>query len=189
MVKSLLIGFAGFVGTLGRYWLSGFVARRYGETFPLGTLVVNLLGCFLVGLLFYLMQERYLVNQNVRTIVLAGLLGGFTTFSSFGCRLLLCREMVNSVSRLSTWVFPTCSVCSWYGPVTLWPGFYKRGAMNIPEDGYPVRIFIGESDKHGHHPLYEAIVLKAREVGLAGATMTRGVMDLVNIASYTPQRF
>lgn len=48
--------------------------------------------------------------------------------------------------------------------------------MNIPEDGYLLRVFIGESDKHGHHPLYEAIVLKAREAGLAGATVTRGVM-------------
>jgi CrcB protein len=64
--------------------VSGVIARRYGETFPLGTLAVNLLGCFLVGLLFYLMQERYLVNQNVRTIILIGLLGGFTTFSSLG---------------------------------------------------------------------------------------------------------
>jgi fluoride exporter len=84
MVKLLLIGFAGFIGTLGRYWLSGIVARRYGETFPLGTLSVNLVGCFLVGLLFYLMQERYLINENVRTIILIGLLGGFTTFSSLG---------------------------------------------------------------------------------------------------------
>lgn len=48
--------------------------------------------------------------------------------------------------------------------------------MNIPEDGYLLRIFVGESDKHGHHPLYEAIVLRAREMGLAGATVTRGVM-------------
>ena len=48
--------------------------------------------------------------------------------------------------------------------------------MHIPEDGYLLRIFIGESDKHGHHTLYEAIVLKAREMGLAGATVTRGVM-------------
>ena len=84
MIRLLLIGLAGFVGTLGRYWLSGIVARRYGETFPLGTLTVNLLGCFVVGLLFYLMQERFLVNQNVRTVVLIGVLGGFTTFSSFG---------------------------------------------------------------------------------------------------------
>ena len=48
--------------------------------------------------------------------------------------------------------------------------------MHTPEDGYILRIFVGESDKHGHHTLYEAIVLKAREMGLAGATVTRGVM-------------
>ena len=48
--------------------------------------------------------------------------------------------------------------------------------MNKPEDGYLLRIFIGESDRHGQHPLYEAIVLKARQTGLAGATVVRGVM-------------
>jgi PII-like signaling protein len=48
--------------------------------------------------------------------------------------------------------------------------------MNVPEEGYLLRVFIGESDRHGQHPLYEAIVLKAREEGLAGATVTRGVM-------------
>jgi CrcB protein len=84
MGKLILIGLAGFIGTVSRYWLSGVVARRYGETFPMGTLVVNLVGCFLVGLLFYLLQERFLVNQTVRTVVLIGFLGGFTTFSSFG---------------------------------------------------------------------------------------------------------
>jgi PII-like signaling protein len=48
--------------------------------------------------------------------------------------------------------------------------------MNIPEEGYLLRVFIGESDKVGHRPLYEEIVLKAREAGLAGATVLRGVM-------------
>src|SRR5258705_8998798 len=48
--------------------------------------------------------------------------------------------------------------------------------MSIPEDGYLLRIFVGESDRHGHRPLYESIVLKAREAGLAGATVLRGVM-------------
>ncbi len=84
MGRLFLIGLAGFVGTLARYGLSGVIAKRYGETFPFGTLVVNLIGCFLIGLLFYLLQDRFLVNQNVRTILLVGLLGGFTTFSSFG---------------------------------------------------------------------------------------------------------
>ena len=48
--------------------------------------------------------------------------------------------------------------------------------MNIPENGYLLRIFIGESDRHNHQPLYEWIVLQARESGLAGATVLRGVM-------------
>lgn len=48
--------------------------------------------------------------------------------------------------------------------------------MQSPEEGYLLRIFVGESDRHGHQPLYEAIVLKAREAGLAGATVLRGVM-------------
>ena len=48
--------------------------------------------------------------------------------------------------------------------------------MKIPEEGYLLRIFVGESDKHGHLPVYEAIVLKARETGLAGATVLRGLM-------------
>ncbi|MEO7970911.1 MAG: DUF190 domain-containing protein [bacterium] len=48
--------------------------------------------------------------------------------------------------------------------------------MNIPEEGYLLRIFVGESDRWGHRPLYEEIVLKAREAGLAGATVLRGVM-------------
>jgi fluoride exporter len=74
----------GLVGTLSRYWLSGVLARRYGETFPVGTLAVNVVGCFAIGFLFYLFQERYVAGETTRTVVLVGLLGGFTTFSSYG---------------------------------------------------------------------------------------------------------
>jgi fluoride exporter len=83
-LRLLSIGLAGFVGTLLRYWMSGVVARRYGETFPFGTLVVNLLGCFAIGFLFYLFYERALVGPTSRTTIFIGLLGGFTTFSSYG---------------------------------------------------------------------------------------------------------
>ena len=48
--------------------------------------------------------------------------------------------------------------------------------MNIPEEGFLLRIFVGESDRDSHHPLYESIVLKAREQGMAGVTVLRGVM-------------
>src|SRR6266545_7716235 len=64
MQRLILIGLAGSAGTLMRYWLSDWTARRYGETFPTGTLVVNLIGCFLAGLLFYLMFDRYLYQSN-----------------------------------------------------------------------------------------------------------------------------
>jgi CrcB protein len=84
VLRLLLVGLAGLAGTLCRYWLSGAVARRYGETFPAGTLVVNAVGCFLIGFLFYMFQERYVAGQAARTVVLVGFLGGFTTFSSYG---------------------------------------------------------------------------------------------------------
>jgi CrcB protein len=84
MPRMIWIGLAGFAGTLLRYWLSGAVAKRYGETFPYGTLAVNAFGCLLAGALFYLMYERFLTSPTVRSMVFIGLLGGFTTFSSYG---------------------------------------------------------------------------------------------------------
>ena len=84
MQKTILIGIAGLAGTLLRYWLSGYVARRFGETFPWGTMAVNLAGCLAAGAVFYVTEERFIVSPTVRTIILIGLLGGFTTFSSFG---------------------------------------------------------------------------------------------------------
>jgi CrcB protein len=84
MARIFSIGFAGFIGTLLRYWLSGVIARRYGETFPYGTLAVNLFGCFVIGLLFYLFYDRALASPTLRTTIFIGLLGGFTTFSSYG---------------------------------------------------------------------------------------------------------
>jgi CrcB protein len=82
--RLLLVAVAGGVGTLCRFGLSGLVARHFGETFPTGTLLVNLIGCFLAGFLLYPFNERFLVNEVLRTTVMIGFLGGFTTFSSFG---------------------------------------------------------------------------------------------------------
>ena len=84
MGRLLLVGLGGFFGTLLRYWLSGVIARRYGETFPLGTLTVNAIGCFLAGFIFYFLYERFLTDPISRSVVFIGLLGGFTTFSSYG---------------------------------------------------------------------------------------------------------
>lgn len=93
MWRVILIGLAGLAGTLLRYWLSGVVARRHGEDFPAGTLVVNVVGCFLAGFLYQLTEERALVGETARTAILVGLLGGFTTFSAYGLQTFtLLRE-------------------------------------------------------------------------------------------------
>src|SRR4029079_5270493 len=84
MSKTILIGIAGLIGTLLRYWLAGFVARQSGEKFPWGTLVVNVVGFLIAGAVSHLTEERALFNPTLRTVILIGLLGGFTTFSSYG---------------------------------------------------------------------------------------------------------
>jgi len=83
MYKIFLIGIAGSLGTLSRYWLSGWADQWWGGTFPFGTLIVNATGCLAIGFLFHATEEKYLVDPVVRSAVLVGFLGGFTTFSSF----------------------------------------------------------------------------------------------------------
>jgi fluoride exporter len=83
MYKIFLIAIAGSVGTLARYWLSGWADQRWSGTFPIGTVIVNALGCLTIGFLFHATEEKYLIDPAVRSAVLVGFLGGFTTFSSF----------------------------------------------------------------------------------------------------------
>jgi fluoride exporter len=93
MRKILLIGAAGMLGTLARYAVAVWAARRFGEAFPAGTLLVNLAGCFLAGLFFQLTLARLPVGDVLRAAVLVGFLGGFTTFSAYGLQTFaLLRE-------------------------------------------------------------------------------------------------
>ena len=79
----LLVGVGGFVGAALRYALSSFVHARYAGAFPAGTLLVNVLGCFLAGALWTLVEERELLSEGARLLVGVGLLGSLTTFSAF----------------------------------------------------------------------------------------------------------
>ena len=81
--KLLLVALAGAVGTLARYALAGAVQRVAPATFPYGTLVVNVVGCILFGLVWALADERLLISAEVRTILLVGFMGAFTTFSTY----------------------------------------------------------------------------------------------------------
>jgi len=84
----LFIG--GGLGTLLRWWVSGWVAERVGEVFPWGTLVVNVTGSFLVGLLAGLLgpEGRWWATPETRQFLLFGFCGGYTTFSSFSLQTL-----------------------------------------------------------------------------------------------------
>lgn len=83
-MKLLLVGAGGFVGAVLRYSISGWVHRFYGGVFPLGILVVNVLGCLVIGILMGLLEQRQLLSPNARLFWMMGLLGALTTFSTFG---------------------------------------------------------------------------------------------------------
>src|SRR6266852_1933440 len=83
-LKIFLIALFGAIGTLARYGLQGVVQFRIGSVFPYGTLLINLSGCFLLGLIGQLTLNRMLVSADVRMAIAVGFFGGYTTFSSFG---------------------------------------------------------------------------------------------------------
>ena len=80
MLQAMFVGLGGFVGAVTRYGLTALMKRLAGEGFPYGTLVANVIGCLAIGALFSLVEN----NPNGRAFLIIGLLGGFTTFSSFG---------------------------------------------------------------------------------------------------------
>ncbi len=82
-MKLLLLFAAGGLGTLLRYGISSLVQRHAGLSFPWGTFAVNMIGCFLFGVLWSVFENRMDISREIRAVVLVGFLGGFTTFSSF----------------------------------------------------------------------------------------------------------
>ena len=84
LVKCTLIFLGGGSGTLLRYWLGAIVQNWWGPAFPLGTLLVNLSGCLAMGFLATLWTGPVLIRDDCRSAVLIGVIGGYTTFSSFG---------------------------------------------------------------------------------------------------------
>ncbi|NWF89527.1 MAG: fluoride efflux transporter CrcB [Ignavibacteriaceae bacterium] len=84
MIKYLLIGTGGFIGSVLRYWTSVNAYKIFGEKFPYGTFAVNVIGCLLIGFIAEISENRFLISSEVRTFLMIGFLGGYTTFSTFG---------------------------------------------------------------------------------------------------------
>ena len=90
MITYLLVAIGGALGSVARYWFSGFIAQRVGETFPWGTILVNVSGSFVIGFFAALTAagEHWEVRPPGRIFFMIGICGGYTTFSSFSLQTL-----------------------------------------------------------------------------------------------------
>lgn len=99
MKQILLVGLGGCIGAISRYKLGGWVLHHYVDwRFPLGTFIVNVLGCLVAGILAGLVERRDLFSADTRLLLFTGFLGGFTTFSAFGI------ETIFLLRRGETWI-------------------------------------------------------------------------------------
>lgn len=79
----LLVALGGAVGSIARYLMASSLQTAMGWNFPIGTVLVNILGCFLIGILYVLLVARHDPKHELRALLIVGVMGGFTTFSSF----------------------------------------------------------------------------------------------------------
>ncbi|HEX5552547.1 MAG TPA: fluoride efflux transporter CrcB [Chitinophagaceae bacterium] len=79
----LLVGAGGFVGSVARFLSQQLIARYYPSSFPWGTLAVNVVGCFIIGMVYAFGEKGNLLSPELRLLLATGFCGGFTTFSSF----------------------------------------------------------------------------------------------------------
>ena len=101
----LWIALGSALGGMARYWLSGVVARRFGEAFPVGTLIVNATGSFAIGFIATMSDPggRLLMSVTTRQFIMVGVLGGYTTFSSFSLQTL-------NLARDAEWLYACANV-------------------------------------------------------------------------------
>jgi CrcB protein len=92
MWSYVAVAAGGVVGCVARYGVSQLVQMFYGRSFPLATLIINVLGCLLMGFLFFQTLDRVTISPALRAALLTGVLGGFTTFSTFAMETLLLAE-------------------------------------------------------------------------------------------------
>lgn len=120
-MATLWIAFGSALGGVLRFWFSGIIAQKFGETFPWGTILVNVTGCFLIGFIDSLtgLSGRALIHPHARQFIMIGVLGGYTTFSSFSLQTL-------NLVRDGQWVYAAgnvvlsvvaCLVAVWLGHV------------------------------------------------------------------------
>jgi CrcB protein len=127
MTMYVWIAIGGAIGSMARYWCSGMVARLIGETFPFGTLFVNIVGSFVIGFVATVTgpDGRMFVGAAGRQFVMTGILGGYTTFSSFSLQTL---NLINDGEWLAAGANVTVSVAMCL--LSVWAGHALAVAVN-----------------------------------------------------------
>lgn len=99
----ILIGLGGFLGAVARYIVAIWIGQRWGRIFPFGTVVVNVSGCFFIGFLMSLFTEKIMGSPQARLFLITGVLGAYTTFSTF-------EYETGSLLKDGEWVLATANV-------------------------------------------------------------------------------
>ncbi len=117
MVEIGVIAAGGALGAVMRFWVSSAVYAWLGRGFPWGTLSVNLLGSFIIGLAFVMLTERLMVGSEIRAFIMIGFLGAFTTFSSFSLETLaLMQEGLLLKAAMNILISVVlCIIATWSG--------------------------------------------------------------------------
>ncbi len=117
MKQVLAIAAGGALGSVLRFWMSGWVAGMLGRGFPYGTLLVNVSGSLLMGFLYVVLIDKFNASAEWRALLLIGLLGGFTTFSSFSMEtfnLIEAGEILKALGNVILSV-SVCLAATWLG--------------------------------------------------------------------------
>ncbi len=117
MTQLVFIALGGALGALMRYWFSSGAHFVLGKEFPYGTLTVNVIGSFLIGAIYVFMVERHELPQEWRSFMVIGLLGAFTTFSTFSFETIALFE-VGNINKAFVNIFVSvfsCLVVCWLG--------------------------------------------------------------------------
>lgn len=83
MKSILLVGIGGAIGSIFRYLISVSTNKIWNNSFPLGTFVINIIGCLIIGIIVSLAQKQNIIDNNLKLLLITGFCGGFTTFSTF----------------------------------------------------------------------------------------------------------
>ena len=110
MTKILAIAVGGALGALSRYWVVGIISSIFERSFPFGTLVVNILGSLLIGVMYVLIIEKLDVAAEWHAILMVGFVGAFTTFSTFSLEALMLLQEGRAVAAL-TYIFSSVVIC------------------------------------------------------------------------------